>query len=107
MKDIQPKAHIFVITNIIQQIEDHGYNDAIRYMAEHYDNVFLIDYYIYGQDALNSPLMLSQKRLGHYTALGYRIMAQYINTYIDWYMRNNPDKFTQIEFIGTEWSWTN
>ena len=106
VKEIQPKAHIFVITNIIQQIEDHGYNDAIRYMAEYYDNVFLLDYYTYGQDALNSPLMLSQKRLGHYTALGYRLMAQYINTYIDWYMRNNPDKFTQIEFIGTEWSWT-
>lgn len=106
IKELQPKAHIFVITNIISQIEEHGYNDAIRYMASNYDNVFLVDLYEYGQDFLTSPLMLSQKRLGHYTALGYRLMAEMMNTYIDWYMRNNPEKFTQIEFIGTEWSWT-
>lgn len=106
VKEIQPKAHIFVITNVIAQIENNGYNEAIRYMAETYENVFLLDYYEYAQDVINSPLMLSQKRLGHYTALGYRLMAQYINTYIDWYMRNNPEKFTQIEFIGTNFSWT-
>lgn len=42
---------------------------------------------------------------GHYNAVGYRQMALIMATYIDWIMRNNPQEFLEVEFIGTDYSY--
>ena len=37
---------------------------------------------------------------GHLNAAGYQITAWQTMTYIDWIIRNNPEDFTQIAFVG-------
>ncbi|MCR5682995.1 MAG: hypothetical protein K6G29_11160, partial [Clostridiales bacterium] len=40
---------------------------------------------------------------GHMNAAGYLLTAQMTMTYIDWIIRNNPEDFAQIGFVGTPW----
>ena len=48
IKEMQPKAKIFVITDPLSATESAGYNDAVRNMANLFTNVYLIDMYRYG-----------------------------------------------------------
>ena len=38
---------------------------------------------------------------GHRTATGYRLTALMVESYIDYIIRNNPEDFKQVSFIGT------
>jgi hypothetical protein len=40
---------------------------------------------------------------GHMNAAGYLLTAEMVMTYIDWIIRNNPEDFAQIGFVGTPW----
>lgn len=105
IKEKQPKAKIFVITDMYTGTDQKGYNVAIRAMAEIFDNVYVIDLRKYGMDYYNSELFLAQRRSGHYNAIGYKICAMMIANYIDWIIKNDYDEFKQVEFIGTNYSW--
>ena len=37
---------------------------------------------------------------GHLNAAGYQLTAWQVMTYIDWIIRNRPEDFTQVAFIG-------
>ena len=41
---------------------------------------------------------------GHPTPYGYMYMAYLMNTYVDWIIRNNKDKFMDVTLIGTDYS---
>lgn len=107
IKSVQPKAKIFVITNPYPRNTPDtgwtydGYDDAVRYMAEHYENVFLIDFQKYAKN------FHTDRRLwfsGHMTAVGYQQSAWLISTYIDWIIRTNMDKFRDVQWIGTDYT---
>ena len=38
---------------------------------------------------------------GHLNPAGYLFTAEIVMTYIDYIIRNHPDDFTQVGFIGT------
>ena len=40
---------------------------------------------------------------GHLNAAGYRLTAKQIESYIDWIIRHNPEDFTQIGFVCTDY----
>ena len=44
-------------------------------------------------------------RLGHMTPTGYLLMAKAVMSYIDYIIRNNPDDFSQVGFIGTPYKY--
>lgn len=106
IKALQARAKIFIMTDPYEVNETGGYNDAVRYIAAHTTNCYLIDLYTYAlnidpHDRNNSALW----RGGHLTTTGYFLSAKIINTYIDWIMKNNLAEFKYIQFIGTEYNY--
>jgi lysophospholipase L1-like esterase len=105
IKEHQPKAKIFVITDPLESVNTYGINTAIRNVAALFTNVYVLDFYQYGADFLIHGFLHNQYRSGHFNALGYQYIAKMIATYIDWYIMNNYSEFSQVEFIGTDYSW--
>lgn len=79
---------------ISQGIRDFvtGLNDA---------DVILLDMAAYGHTAEDSAY-----NCGHLSAYGYWRLAADYKAYISWYMNNNKHVFREIQFIGTEYSYT-
>ena len=103
--EIQPKAKIFVLTDPNDSVNTNGYNTAIRNIANLFDNVYLLDMRTYWSGASCAQLLESQKRYGHYNAVGYFLIAKIIMTYIDHVMESNYEDFREIENIGTNFYW--
>lgn len=106
IKEVQPQAKIFIITDPAKAVENRGYNTAIRTISTLFTNVYLIDMYTYGNKFLNHPILKAQARAGHYSAYGYYIFALLIGNYIDWIVKTRYTEFTTIELIGTGHSYT-
>lgn len=106
IKQVQPQAKIFVITDPANPAETKGYNDAIRAISTLFDNVYLIDMRMYGAKYLNHPILKANSRAGHYSAFGYYIFSLLIGNYIDWIVKKNYTEFTTIELIGTDHTYT-
>lgn len=103
IKEVVPKAKIFILTDYISVMETTGYNQAIRDIAEHFSNVYLLDLYRYGQATYKKISALV--RQGHYSAYGYKLCAMTIASYINHIILSNPEEFAEIEFIDTDLSW--
>lgn len=102
IKQIQPFAKIFPITcktgrSKNSQWEKEGWNNAIRYMAEIFDDIYIIDM---GKWAESMPSWHYTQ--GHGNAMGYRAYGNEIATYSDWIIRNNRNLFKYTSFIGTD-----
>lgn len=108
IRQVQPKAKAFILTNPLQAVEDAGYNAAVRTISEQFGNVYLLDLHRYGSHIYSSSFLEKQKRDGHYNAIGYYICACVIATYIDWIVKKYPEEFREVEFIGTDdaYDWT-
>ncbi|MBQ2766496.1 MAG: SGNH/GDSL hydrolase family protein [Clostridia bacterium] len=100
-----PKSRFFLVT---MPRSDHAVRDAqseahaalLHDLAEMFDFTYVIDLYRY------APVYSGEfKRyfyLGsHLNAAGYIFTAKIIASYIDYIVRNNPEDFTQVGFIGT------
>jgi len=104
IKEVQPKARIFCITNPTNESETQGYNTAVRYMSEIFDNVYIMDFYAYAMNEYeglkdpNSPYWYNS----HGTALGYYKSAWHILSYMDYIIKNNMLDFKDVQFIGTD-----
>lgn len=103
-KELQPKAIIFVETidntRNVKLARDEA-NEKIRAIANKLD-CYLIDmakYWI--QEDEVSEWVSKYQNGGHLNAMGYLLKTQARITYIDWIIRNNPEKFKEIQFIGT------
>lgn len=107
IKALQPKAKIFILTDPSENTETGGYNAAVRTIATMFSNVYLVDLYTYGKQLYTTGIIKACNRNGHYNAMAYREMALIIATYIDWIMRNNVSEFSEVEFIGTDYSYSN
>lgn len=103
IKQVQPKSKLFLLTDPNSKVEESGINQAIRDLSALFDNVYLVDLYTYGRVHYTSGLIASMRRSGHFNALAYRKMAYIIATYIDWIIGHNPDEFSEVEFIGTDY----
>ena len=105
IKQMQPKAKVFVFTDPLEAVETSGYNAAVRDIATLFSNVYLIDLYTYGRSIIKGANSFINKNLrsAHFNAVGYQTIAYIIATYVNWIMRNNPNEFREIEFIGTDY----
>lgn len=108
IREVQPKAPIFVFIDPAPPSGDTSYNAVLPGIVALFDNVWTIDLMTYGKALYTeaSEIIGSQLRSGHYSALGYQEMAFVIATYVDWIVRNNLEDFSQVEFIGANYSWT-
>lgn len=96
IKSLVPHAKIFVITNPRGGDE---YDVAVRYMAEIFDNVYLLDFRKYGANKYTNASLGSMWENSHLTSTGYRKAAYEIETYIDFIIRNNYHDFDEVPFI--------
>lgn len=105
-KLLQPKAKFFLMT-IPRQNKDavrEEWNDKhaqlLYDIAAMFDNCYVLDFRKYApvyDEEFRSRFFLA----GHMNAAGYRLTALMVESYIDYIIRNNPEDFLQIGFVGT------
>ncbi len=106
IKEVQPQAKIFVVTDPNTSTNNKGYNTPIRDMATIFENVYVVDLQMYALKYMQSPVLIAQLRGGHFNAYGYKVFSMMIANYIDWIVTHDYTEFTQVELIGTGHSWT-
>lgn len=97
IKTVQPNAKIFPIC--MKSSGYASYNEAIRYMATIYSNVYVLDFETY-YPTLETSWEYTQ---GHGNAMGYLNYSWQIGTYVDYIIRNNRTDFKYVQFIGTDY----
>ncbi len=105
LKSMQPHARFFLMT--MPAVEESQRTEGLRaehaallhQMAELFDYTYVIDLNKY------APLYDAEFRRnfylgGHMNPQGYILTAKMTMSYIDWIIRNNPEDFAQVGFIG-------
>ena len=101
IKEVQPKAKIFLTTYLIYDFSKiEPFEDAIRILSTKYENCYLLDLHLYGEKYYDD-FEYSDKV--HQNALGYLRKAYMIVTYIDWIINENKADFMDVQFIGTSY----
>ncbi len=105
-QEMQPKAKFFLMT-----IPRHT-NDAAREewgdkhakliyeLADMFVNCYVLDFRKYAP-VYDEEFYRNFFLAGHMNAAGYRLTALMVESYIDYIIRNNPEDFAQIGFVGT------
>lgn len=107
IKEIQPKARVFLMTmprGIYDYPldEDHPRNRHQRLMyelAEKFEFTYVIDLRKYGP-VYDGDFRKKFYLGGHMNSMGYLLTAKYVMSYIDYIIRYNTEDFTQVGFIG-------
>lgn len=101
-KEIQPKARMFLIT-VPRKGEAFAAHAKLLYdIAEKFDYTYVIDLQKYAPDYETETFRKNFFLAGHLNVAGYKLSADIIGSYIDYIIRNNPEDFTQIGFVGTD-----
>ena len=101
IKEIQPKAKIFLTTYLIYDLSRIlPYEKATRILTTKYKDCYLLDLHLYGEKYYDD---YDYSDGHHKNALGYLKKAHIIATYIDWVIRNNKADFMNVQFIGTDY----
>lgn len=101
IKSVQPKAKIFCVTQFGNALEP--LNDVVRQIPSLFSNVYVLDFYQYAFDFVNSGVA-GYMSYGHPTPLSYQYMAYLANTYIDYIIRTNMAAFKDVSLIGTDYT---
>lgn len=102
IQEICPKAKIFCLTS---PIGAWSYNNRIKQIVQLFDNCYSID--LFNNGLYKYGPIAYYRRGGHYNAIAYMLIARIIAKEIDKFIENNPDEFNQIEFINTNYEWSN
>lgn len=107
-KEIQPKARFFLMT----MPKSEGASDRVpKYdecrklfyeIAGLFEFTYVIDFREYSpihDEKFKKNFLLD----GHMNPAGYLLTAKMTMSYIDYIIRNNPEDFSQVGFIGTPW----
>ncbi len=107
VKSIQPKARIFLVTNPKYTCADnrHLFFEEQRNLcfeiAKLFEFTYIID--LWNDTPDRDHLYWTHSWMnGHLNAIGYLITAKWIMTHIDYIIRQNPEDFGQVAFIGRE-----
>ncbi|MCQ2432957.1 MAG: SGNH/GDSL hydrolase family protein [Clostridia bacterium] len=105
LKKMQPKARFFLMTMLHEGGGEHDAivdaHAALLYdFAKYFDFTYVIDFAKYG------PVVDAEYRRnfylgGHLNSAGYLLTSRMLASYMDYIIRNNPEDFAQVGFIGT------
>lgn len=103
-KEISPDAKFFFVTlprepvrwqnPKAQLIKTELYN-----LAEYFDNAYVIDLGEYGPD-FDESFKEHYFMYGHMNPSGYILIAEMVDSYIDYIVRHNPKDFERVGFIN-------
>ena len=103
---IQPKGKFFLMTvpNDGCTGERQSYYDKhaeiLHALAEMFPNCYVLDLRKYAP-VYDAEFKRNFFLTGHMNPAGYRLTALMVESYIDYYIRHNPEDFSQVGFIGT------
>ncbi len=110
IKSKQPDAKFFLMTmpNDVTKTQEaieknEAYSEAIRTLAEKFKNTYVLDFRKYAP--VYDQKFKDTFFLGHMTPTGYVLTAKMVMSYIDYIIRNNPEDFSQVGFIGTPYKY--
>ena len=102
----QPNAKFFLMTTFRSSADTpekteqrKAHRQLLLDLAEFYDNTYVIDIFKYGplhDDEFKRNFNLA----GHLNPMGYILAGKIVMSYIDYIIRNNPEDFRQVGFIG-------
>ncbi|MBQ7923578.1 MAG: SGNH/GDSL hydrolase family protein [Clostridia bacterium] len=105
-REISPKSRFFLVTiprsvtDTEERIEKVKKHTAVLYdMAEMFEFTYVLDLNRYApcyDEKFRETFFLG----GHMNASGYWFTAQMFMSYIDYIIRNHPEDFSQVGFIG-------
>ena len=105
-KEISPKSRFFIMSLPRESSDDELCSELkemfaklLYEIADMFEFTYVLDFYKYApvyDDKFKDNFFLG----GHMNAAGYWLTSQMVMSYIDYIIRNNPDDFTQIGFIG-------
>lgn len=105
-KEIQPKAKFFFMTipsgeqNEKREPYNVRHRELLYKLTERFDNCYVLDFKQYAP-VYDKKFKENFFLAGHMNAAGYRLTALMVESYIDYIIRNNPEDFKQVGFIGT------
>ena len=105
-REISPKCRFFLVT-IPRSAGDSPewtakidqFMDLLYKIADKFEFTYVIDIYKYApvfDEKFRENFFLA----GHMNAAGYRMFALMVMSYIDYIIRNHPEDFSQVGFIG-------
>ena len=103
VREISPKSRIFLMTMPRGRKDEtlsERHAELLYQMAELFPFTYVIDLHRYApvyDDEFRRNFYMD----GHMSANGYLLTAKMVASYIDYIIRNNPDDFRQVGFIGT------
>lgn len=104
LKVMQPNAKFFLMTMpsvtdelVNQKKEAHA--KLLYDMAELFTNTYVIDLFKYAP-VYDKEFKRNFYLDGHMNPAGYILTAKMVMSYIDYIIRNNPEDFAQVGFIG-------
>ena len=107
LKTIQPRAKFFLVTMLRGGgWKDEGdaikkaHRDLLEELCEYFDNTYLIDLFTHAP-IVNEEFREKYFFGGHMSPVGYLYVAQMLESYIDYIIRNAPREFADVCFIGT------
>ena len=70
-------------------------------MAEKFEFTYVIDMYKH-MPIVDAQFSKMYRMGGHMNAMGYKLMSEYVMSYMDYIIRENYEDFKQIAFVGRE-----
>lgn len=109
--ELQPKAKVFVVTIPKTRADNHNAwttgNNQIKAIAKKI-GVYVLDVFTYSESYDNPDEYKKHFYTGgHRNSVGYKQTAMEYATYISWIIYNNPDDFRNVQYIGTDYEFTN
>lgn len=107
LKSMQPKARFFLVTRPNEVTDAERSTHIVNHrrlmyeLAELFDYTYVIDLKEYGP-VYDGEFKKNFFLGGHMSATGYLLTARMFASYIDYIIRHNPEDFTQIGFVGTD-----
>lgn len=105
LKSMQPKARFFIMS---MPHDDDAAKNALKdkhaallyELAALFDFTYVLDFARYAP-VYDKVFKRNFYLGGHLNAAGYLLTGRMVSSYIDYIIRNNPEDFTQVGFIGT------
>lgn len=104
IRSMQPKARFFLMTMLHDGGEEHdrvvdAHAALLHEISNCFDFTYVIDFATYG------PVQDIKYRRnfylgGHLNAAGYLLTSRMLASYMDYIIRNHPEDFSQVGFIG-------
>lgn len=107
-KEIQSNADFFLVTMPRENENCDGdgikprFNELLYKMSDSFENTYVIDFYKYAP-VYDEEFKKNFYLYGHMNPMGYILTAKMIASYIDYIIRKEPSRFSQIALIGTEY----